>query len=231
VEAAYEQMNQQSLAFASLLLVAGMWAQPYLHPPSVETYATHDPAAVTVLPNGRHLQPAGSHFPLVRFPYGLAMSRDGSRLFVPSDGVGQILTQWQSGSPKIVELKLPKPEGKKFHLNAGGADFSPDGKLLYWSSGERGTIFVFDTGSAQMLAEISLNVEVARVKFEDSYAADVKVSADGEHLYCADVTNFRLAIIDTGQRSPGTGCMWPTSACSSTALCRPQPIRSPIRAG
>jgi YVTN family beta-propeller protein len=187
-------------AFAGLLLAAGVWAQPYLHPPAVETYATHDPAGVTVLPNGRQLQPAGRYFPLARFPYGLAMSRDGSRLFVPSDGVGQILTQWQSGSPEILELKLPRPAGRRFHLNASGADFSPDGALLYWSSGERGTIFVFDAASARMLAEISLNVEVARQKFEDSYAADVKVSVDGRYLYCADVTNFRLAIVDTGRR-------------------------------
>ena len=188
-------------AFASILVAAGLWAQPYLHPPAVETYATHDPDGVTVLPNGRQLQPAGKHIPLARFPYGLAMSRDGSRLFVPSDGVGQILTQWQSGSPRIVELQLPKPAGKKkYHLNAGGADFSPDGKLLYWSSGERGTIFVFDTLSTQLLAQISLDVEVAGKKFEDSYAADLKVSADGRYLYCADVTNFRLVIIDTAQR-------------------------------
>src|SRR6185295_11024104 len=59
---------------------------------------------------------------------------------------------------------------------------------------------VFDTASAQMLAEISLNVEVARRRFEDSYVADLKVSEDGRYLYCADVTNFRLAIVDAGQR-------------------------------
>jgi hypothetical protein len=46
-----------------------------------------------------------------RRPHGLAISRDGKRLFVPSDGVGQILTEWQSGPPKIVELTLPKPLG------------------------------------------------------------------------------------------------------------------------
>jgi YVTN family beta-propeller protein len=129
------------------------------------------------------------------------MSRDGEQLFVPGDGVGQILTEWQSGTPRIVELSLPKPtERRKGHLNAGGADFSPDGKLLYWSSGETGTVFVFDTGSTQLLAEIPLNAEVAGKKFDDSYAADLKVSADGHYIYCADVTNFRLAIVDTGQR-------------------------------
>jgi len=129
------------------------------------------------------------------------MSRDGQSLFVPSDGVGQFLTDWQSGTPKIVELKLPRPEGRRRgHLNAGGAEFSPDGKRLYWSSGETGAVFVVDTASTKVLAEISLNVEVAGKKFEDSYAADLKVSADGRYLYGADVTNFRLVIVDLEQR-------------------------------
>jgi YVTN family beta-propeller protein len=88
------------------------------------------------------------------------------------------------------------------HLNAGGAEFSPDGKLLYWSSGERGTIFVFDTASGALLNAIALNVETAGTKFNDSYAVDVKLSLDGRYLYCADVTNFRLVVIDTAQRRP-----------------------------
>ncbi len=189
------------MALAGLLLATGLWAQTYLHPPAVETYAKHDPAGVTVLPNGRYLRPEGTNVPLARFPYGLAMSRDGSRLFVASDGVGQILTQWQSGSPIVVELKPPPAPAKRdFHLNAGGADFSPDGRLLYWSSGETGAIFVFDTRSAQLLTEIPLNVEIAGKKFEDSYAAGIQVSEDGRYVYCADVANFRLAIIDSGQR-------------------------------
>ncbi|MCX6620383.1 MAG: bifunctional YncE family protein/alkaline phosphatase family protein [Acidobacteria bacterium] len=181
---------------------AGDPAPPYLHAPSVDTYATHDSAGLTILTNGRHLTPVGQHLPLARWPHGLAMSRDGSRLFVASDSVGQVVTQWQAGSPKIVELMPVKLKGKKkAHWNAGGADFSPDGDLLYWSSGERGTVFVFDTRSSELLAEISLNVPVMGKQFEDSYAADLKVSADGRHVYCADVTNFRLVIIDTQQRS------------------------------
>src|SRR5262249_27025065 len=119
-------------SIAALLAPATVRAQPYLHPPAVNTYATHDPAGTTVLPNGRHLRPEARLFPLGRFPHGLAMSRDGKQLFVPSDGVGQILTEWQSGAPKIVELSPPKPTGRRRgHLNAGGADFSPDGTLLY----------------------------------------------------------------------------------------------------
>ena len=162
----------------------------------------HDPAGVTILPNGRQLQPEGRQYPVARFPHGLAMTRDGKRLFVPSDNVGQLVTEWQSEAPHIVVVHPPPRPGqkKKSRLNAGGAEFSPDGALLYWSSGETGKVFVFDTASARLVAEILLNAEVAGRQFEDSYAADLKVSEDGRYLYCADVTNFRLAIVDTAQR-------------------------------
>lgn len=172
----------------------------YLHAPAGDAYAVHDPAGLTILPNGRYLQPVGQHLPLARFPHGMAMSRDGAQLFIASDGVGQLVTNWQSGTPQTTTLKPPPPEGnRRIHLNAGGADFSPDGKLLYWSSGERGSIFLFDTASGTMKAEISLNVDTAGTKFNDSYAVDVKLSGDGRFLYCADVTNFRLAVVDTTQ--------------------------------
>src|SRR5512133_3345390 len=105
------------LKTAALLGTAALWAQPYLHPPTVDTYATHDPAGITILPNGRQIRPEGRSVPLARFPHGLVMSRDGTQLFIPSDSVGQLVTNWQKPSPKIVELTLPKPPGRrKVHL-------------------------------------------------------------------------------------------------------------------
>ncbi len=53
---------------------------------------------------------------------------------------------------------------------------------------------------ARWSREISLNVETGGTKFNDSYAVDVKLSGDGRYLYCADVTNFRLAVVDTVER-------------------------------
>src|SRR4051794_12229802 len=58
--------------------------QPYLHAPSVDTYARHDPDGLTILPTGRYLKPAGTHRPLSRWPHGLVMSPDGNTLFIPS---------------------------------------------------------------------------------------------------------------------------------------------------
>ena len=175
----------------------------YLHAPSVDTYAQHDPHGLTILSSGRYLKPVGRHLPVAREPYGLAMSRDGEILFVASDGVGQIITDWRSAKPvvKVVNPPLVARQGKRERAsNGGGADFSPDGQQLYWSSGDTGAIYVFDVAAPGKIVEISLNAEVNGRKFEDSYVTDVKVSADGKFLYCADVTNFRLVVIDAAQR-------------------------------
>jgi YVTN family beta-propeller protein len=188
--------------FAWFAGVTAVPAQSYLHAPAIDAYAKHDPDGITILPNGRYIKPEGTHIPIARFPYGLTMSRDGKKLFVASDGVGQILTDWQSGTPKIALLTPPpQPGGQRHkHLNTGGADFSPDGKLLYWSSGESGGLYIYDTEATKLLAEIPLNVETAGKQFEDSYAVDIKVSEDGRYVYCADVANFRLVIVDTTER-------------------------------
>ena len=96
---------------------------------------------------------------------------------------------------------MTRRKGKKERAsNGGGADFSPDGLKLYWSSGDTGAIYVFDIASPAKIIEISLNTEVGGRKYDDSYATDVKVSADGKYLYCADVTNFRVVVIDAERR-------------------------------
>ena len=108
------------------------------------------------------------------------MSPDGKTLFVASDGVGQMITGWREQKPAVTVLAPPDhKKGKRERpSNAGGADFSPDGRTLYWSSGETGAIYVFDVASREQITEVSLNNEVGGRKYEDSYAVDVKVRGD-----------------------------------------------------
>lgn len=180
---------------------AGANAAVYLHPPSVETYAQHDPSGTTILSNGRWLRPEGRQFPIAGMPYGLVQSRDGRLLFIASEGVGQLVHNWQSADPQIQSISLRKEGAKKQRLNTGGADFSTDGQWLYWSGGESGAVDVYRVSDMEKVAEIPLNTTLDGRKFEDSYVVDLVVSEDGRHLYCADVTNFRLAVIDlTGRR-------------------------------
>jgi YVTN family beta-propeller protein len=172
----------------------------YLHAPSIDSYAKHDSAGLTILSNGRFLKPAGQAFVVARWPHGLVMSGDGEILFVASAGSGRIFRNWCSPKPTGQELRPPAKGRQRERHNAGGADFSPDSRWLYWSGGERGVIYVFDAAQGHLVTEISLDVEVAGRKYKDSFVVDIKCSKDGRYLFCADVTNFRVVVVDTQQR-------------------------------
>lgn len=175
---------------------------PYLHAPAVDSYARHDPKGLTILSNGRFLKPLGRHFPVAHWPHGLVMSRNGETLFVASSGTGQFIKGWRGAAPVIVSIAPPTKSKEKRRMNTGAADFSPDGQRLYWSSGDGGSIYVYEVESGKLIAEIPLNTEVAGRKFDDSFVVDLKTSSNGEHLYCADVANFRVIVIDTRKQLP-----------------------------
>ena len=160
---------------------------PYLHAPSVDTYAKHDPAGLTKIADktAGFLTPAGSTCRCPRGPYGLAMTRDGACLFVASEGVGQIISDWQNGQPKVTHLNpLPVSKRRK-RANTGGADFSPDGKTLYWSGGESGAVMIFDVSSGMSQGEVALNAALGARTFETNYVVDLKVSCRTEDFSTA----------------------------------------------
>ncbi|HEX3988965.1 MAG TPA: hypothetical protein VHZ30_06005, partial [Verrucomicrobiae bacterium] len=185
-----------AIVVAGSSLIAEPAARVFLHAPAVTNFATHDPSGTTILPDGRFLTPAGTHIPVAYQPYGMAMTRDGAMLFIASDGTGQFVSDWQGEHPKVTSVQPPKRTGRRRRSSGGGADFSLDGATLYWSGGENGTIMLFDVATAAELGEISLNTAVGSQSFDDSYIVDVKTSADGKLLYCADVANFRVVSID-----------------------------------
>ena len=173
---------------------------PYLHAPSVTTYATHNPAGLTIISSGRYIKPIGKFLPVAKWPHGLVLSPDGKTAFVASEGVGQLITDWEGTNPVVTAISTPPVGAQKKRTNSGACAFSPDGKTLYWSSGESGEVFVLDLATREVTQTIALNVETNGTKFADSYAMDIKLSADGKSLYCADVTNFRVIVIDTAQQ-------------------------------
>lgn len=177
----------------ALTLVGSALAQrpttPYLHAPSVEGYAQFDPSGTTVMTTGRLLKPVGSHLPVAHWPHGLLLSPDGKTAFVASDGVGQLIHDWQGKSPRVTVLLPPQPKEKLRRLNTGAAAFSADGKTLYWGGGDATGVMVFDVASQKLVKSLSLG--------KDSYVLDVKLSADGQYLYCADVAHFRLVVLST----------------------------------
>ena len=106
------------VVFSALISAAWTPHHPYLHAPSVETYATHNPAGRTILSTGRYLTPVGKHIPVGRMPYGLAISRDGKMLFVASAGVGQIITDWRQAKPAVTIVS--PPSAKKWESDRRG---------------------------------------------------------------------------------------------------------------
>src|SRR5579862_4125431 len=109
--------------FLALSAAAPVAAQqsPYLHAPSVDTYAKFDPEGVTTLPDGRLIHPLGHSLPLAEWPHGLALSPDGDTLFVASEGVGQLIAHWTDPQPTVTQLiPLSGRDGKR-RANAGGA--------------------------------------------------------------------------------------------------------------
>ena len=179
--------------------------KPYLHAPAVLNYARHDPNGLTILSSGRLLKPVGSHLPLAQWPHGLVVSPNGESLFIASENVGQFVTELDKSEP-IVTAFPPgiviegEEKAKQKPTNAGAAVFSTDGKTLYWSSGESGFIYVMDVASHTVQSQISLNVSVNGQSFVDSYAMDVKLSVGGTLLFCADVTNFRVVVVDLKEK-------------------------------
>lgn len=177
-------------AFLAFLPLNAPKIRPFLHMPSVDTYAKHDPMGVTILPEGRLLTPAGMPTPIARNPYGLAMSPNGSELFVASEGKGQWIANWRIQAA-VTEQSAPGG-------NTGALAYSADGKELYWGTGEKGGIRIVDVANRKVIREISLNGESAGKDFDDSYVNDLAISDNGKYLYAADITNFRLAVVDLG---------------------------------
>lgn len=175
---------------------------PYLHAPSVNSYAKHDPYGTTVLPDGRLLRPLGRCVPVSKWPTGIAVCPDGLKIFVSSDIIGQFLWNFTAPAPAVIPFAPCAQPPEDVHSTEGDPVFSPDGQELYWSSGDLGGVYVIDVRLRTMLKNILVDGELNGRKYEDSFIIDVKVSPDGRTLYAADLANFRVVIIDLAQRKP-----------------------------
>ncbi len=175
---------------ATLVASASPHPVPYLHAPAVEAYATFNPRGTTVLPTGRLIKPWGTSIPVAKWPHALVLSPDGDTAFVASGRIGQLILDWNTSKP-VVKPVEPMKQGV-----GGSAAFSPDGKTLYWSGGNNGGLYVFDVATAQETGFISIDTAVNGKKYANSVIQSIRISNSGRYLYCADVANFRLAVVD-----------------------------------
>lgn len=100
----------------------------------------------TTLPNGRRITPAGAWIKVAPYPYTVAIRPGGAQLVVPSIGWPfslNIIDHSGAGSAGVSRVAVQRiPAGRKNDPEVQvhtGVVYSPDGKLVYDTSGDRPT--------------------------------------------------------------------------------------------
>lgn len=167
--------------------------------------ATNDPTA-PVLPNGRVLTPRGRQFRVAAHPYGLTISPNGKILVASCNGTEPFAISVIDGvtgdQPSLVQIKadrnryrgsqIPDDDDDEFRSVYMGVAIAPDNRTLYASSGNQGTVFVFDLIEKRRTATIELNT----AGYTDTFTGALTLADDGTRLYVLDQANYRIAVVD-----------------------------------
>jgi YVTN family beta-propeller protein len=165
----------------------------------------HLPAQVVraTLPNGRAIAPVGDWVSVAPFPSSLALRPDGQQLVVPSLGFPFALNVLdRPTSPDRIVKQIPqgflsKPEVEVY----AGVAYSPDGKLLYVSTGDSGAVEILASSDWHRIARIHLNGVTNGKMYRESFAAALVLGNRGRTLYVVDQANWRIVAIDTVTRA------------------------------
>ncbi len=171
-----------------------------LQPPGRDAYAKCDPEGTSVLPNGRHITPAGRTVRITSDAFGLALAPDGRCALAIHD---RVLTVIDTHAPERAQ-RYPSLDGRHpgpFQKGAFmGAAIAPDNRLAYLSGGNDGTVISYDLEQRRALGTIALDGEYLGRKWEDSFVGDLYLTRDGGRLFVLDQTNFRFVIVDPQAR-------------------------------
>jgi DNA-binding beta-propeller fold protein YncE len=161
-----------------------------------------DPSGESILPNGRLIAPLGKQVKVAPHPYGLALSPDGKTLVTVNSGTQpfsiSILTGLDSPEPQVAQIppgfKSADADPESVFL---GAAIAPDNRTLYVSEGDNGKIGIFDLGTRQRLASLSLDGTFQGTAYKNSLTGALELTPDGRRLLALDLAHFRLVIVDT----------------------------------
>lgn len=151
----------------------------------------------STLPNGRQIEPEGKWIPVAPYPFAIALRQDGSQVAVPSIGFPfalNVIDDPSSDHAKTRRFPKTTENDPSIEVDAGVA-YSPDGKLLYVSTGDSGKVRIYQTAAWTVLKEASLDGELDGQKFEKSFAGAMAISEDGKHLFVVDEGNWRVVVL------------------------------------
>jgi len=182
-------MNPAFTRLVALVLAASACSSA--SPQREGTVTGEDPSGVRRLPTGATLDPAGVSHDLGSMPLAMALSPEKDRIVV-------LLNGWREQGIQVVDRNLGRVL-QTIPLPAVflGLAFTPDGKSLYVSGGDRDVIYRFDWrgGAASLADSITLAVR-EKGKHGTRYPAGIGISPDGRTLYVAENLADSLAVVD-----------------------------------
>jgi YVTN family beta-propeller protein len=111
------------------------------------------------------------------FPASIAVTPDGSQVWVSSWGSGRVDVYDTLTNTTVTGFSVPQ---------ANGIAFNPTGTRAYMASGSLGTVIVADTSTYQVVAQIPAGL----------YPHAVLVSQTGRHVFVTDPLGNSISLID-----------------------------------
>jgi YVTN family beta-propeller protein len=204
------------LVIATICMLAGCSAKPQESgaKPDYRVFVTNERGgSLSVIDGATHR--VTDTIPLGKRPRGIALSPDGTRLFIALSGS-------PIGGPGVDESKLPPPDKtadgiaifdvatlKIERVLRSISDpeqlaVSPDGRRLYVASEDSGKLIVLDARSGAVVASVDVGGEPEGVAVAPSGTLVAVTSEEGNHIALVDLTSMKLrATVPVGERPRG----------------------------
>lgn len=169
--------------------------------PAGDRYATIDKQGVSIIPNGRLIQPYGKTITVAPHPFGLILSPDGKTAITANSGTSplsvSIIKNIFGAQPNILQV----PEGADTDRGILSAVYmglavSPDNQQLYVAGGQSNQIHIFRLEDGEKLGVIDCGIKNDSIDYSHGFIGDMAMTKDGATLYAVDQINFLLLEID-----------------------------------